>query len=68
MENIHINKQEMLFSNTGKYLHMILNTKLKYKEHVKQQQKLNIKFKENILAGRYKKMLSKTHWIYVIQL
>ena len=78
---IYINEQEIPYSNTAKYLGMTLDTKLKWKEHVKIKRKeLDLKFRKMYwLIGRnselsignktllYKQIL-KPVWTYGIQL
>lgn len=78
---VMINETQIPYANTAKYLGMTLDTKLKWKEHVKKkQQELNIKFRKMYwLLGRnselsihnklliYRQML-KPIWTYGIQL
>lgn len=78
---IEINSQQVPYANTAKYLGMTLDTKLKWKEHVKKKkEELSIKFRKmNWLLGRnseltihnklliYRQIL-KPVWTYGIQL
>ena len=54
----NINSQKIQYANTAKYLGMTLDTKLKWKEHVKKKkEELNIKFRKmNWLLGRHSEL------------
>jgi hypothetical protein len=78
---IYINGTQILCANTAKYLGMTLDTKLRWKEHIKKKRdELNIKFRKRYwLLGRnselsiynklilYKQVL-RTVWSYGIRL
>ena len=57
---ININSQKIQYANTAKYLGMTLDTKFKWKEHVKtKKEELNIKFRKmNWLLGRHSELTS----------
>jgi hypothetical protein len=78
---ININSQKIQYASTAKYLGMTLDTKLKWKEHVKKKkEELNIKFRKmNWLLGRHSELtihnklllyrqILKPVWTYGIQL
>jgi hypothetical protein len=49
---IFINGTKVLYVNTAKYLGMILDAKLRWKEHImKKSDELNIKFRKKVLVA-----------------
>jgi hypothetical protein len=77
---IYINHHAVPYKNTAKYLGMMLDTKLRWKLHIKKKQELNLKYRKMYwLMGRYSALsvcnklmlyqqVLKPVWTYGIQL